>query len=372
MRVLALTTNTVRMAATRLRVAQYRRICQERGIQLEIHPFLSRELEDALYKPGHTLTKVAMMAQAAAKRLLDLVEGLSADVIYVLREACLFGPPWMELILGPLANKPVVFDLDDPIWLSYESPTYGKLAMLAKMPAKTHLLCRIATTVVAGNDYVAAFAKRYSENVVVIPTVVDTDQFVPASSEDEDQDPFDGTSNLPVVGWVGSHSTTQYLESILPALREASRMVPFRLKIVGARPLNLAGLDAVQLPWSLDREIEDFQSLDVGIYPMVPSSWAMGKSALKAVLYGAVGIPTIASPIGAAGKVVLPEETGLLAGTQKEWSQAIVRLVSDAALRRSMGQRARAHIVEHYSLQAWADRWISTLLETKNRGASHW
>ncbi len=372
MRVLVLTTNTVRMAATRLRVAQYRRLCQQQGIQIEIHPFLTRELEDALYRPGHSLSKMMHLARAAAKRLLDLFEGLSADVIYVLREACLFGPPWMELILGPLANKPMVFDLDDPIWLPYASPTYGKWAMLAKMPIKTNILCQIATTVVAGNEYLAAFARRYNDNVVVIPTVADTDQFLPAPIEEEEQALFDGTSHLPTVGWVGSHSTTQYLESILPAIREAARMVPFRLKVVGARPINLGGLDAVQQPWSLDREIEDFQSLDVGLYPMVPSEWAMGKSALKAVLYGAVGIPTIASPIGAAAKVVIPEETGLLAGTDKDWTEAMVRLVSDARLRRSMGTRARDHIVENYSLEAWGERWIATLVETRNRDRSHW
>ncbi len=372
MRVLALTTNTVKMAATRLRVAQYRRLCQDQGIQLEIRPFLSRELEDALYRPGHSMAKAAGLAKAAANRLADLVDSLSADVIYVLREACLFGPPWMELLLGPLANKPLVFDLDDPIWLPYESPTYGKLAMLAKMPQKAHVLCRIASAVVAGNDYLAAFASRYNDNVTVIPTVVDTDQFVPPPPQDEEQEPFDGTSSLPVVGWVGSHSTTPYLESILPALREAYRMVPFRLRVVGARPLNLGGLDAEQLPWSLDRELEDFQSLDIGLYPMIPSAWTMGKSALKAVLYGAVGISTIATPVGAAAKVVQPEETGLLAGTNQEWSQALVRLLSDSSLRKTMGRQARQRIVDHYSLARWGDRWVSMLVEAKQRAKPHW
>ncbi len=360
MRVLVLTTNTRQMAATRYRVLQYEPAARDEGIHLEVRPFLDEELEHRLYLPGSLRSKLLGLLRAAAGRLGDLLRLADYDLVYVLREAALFGPPLAEVLAA--AAKPVVYDLDDAVWLPYRSPTYGWLAVLLKMPWKTHLLTRIATAVVAGNDYLACHAARHCPNVTVIPSVVDTEHFAPAPRAPRD---------LPMIGWVGSHSTTRYLTWILPALREAAARHPFKLLVVGGRPLDLSGLDAIQLPWSLEREVEYFQSLDIGLYPMTLDRWALGKSALKAVQYGAVGVPTVASPTGAVRAVVEHGRTGLLAWSLKQWTDHLLTLLRDQDLRKELGRRARERIVEHFSVARYAPVWIQVLKRAAAR-SHHW
>jgi glycosyltransferase involved in cell wall biosynthesis len=397
MKVLALMTNTEQTACTRFRLLQYKPHLEAAGITLDARPLLDEKLEDALYRSGSRLTPKAFgLMRALAKRTRDLIDGLNADVVYVLREASLVGPPIIEWALSKAARRPIVFDLDDPIWKSYSSPTYGPMAMLFKMPKKAHTIFRLASHVVAGNDYVANYAKKFTpdvSNVSIVPTVVDTDVFTPKNKDknndknkdknndknkdksndkndhgNQSDDHNDNDDHVPVVGWIGSHSTAPYLRRILPALQAAAWKAPFKLHIVGSRskltlPGNsqLQGTEVVHKPWTLENEVTDFQSLDIGLYPITRDKWSVGKSAFKAVQYGAVGIPTVASPVGAVEDVVQHEKTGFLANTTDEWIQAITTLVKDAKLRRQMGQNARKRIVEHYSLATWAPKWIDLI-----------
>ena len=357
MKVLALTTNTHMMACPRFRMYQYIPALAQAGIEVEVRPFLDRRLEDLLYQPGALLRKTLGMAAAALRRPEVLPSCLRADLVYVLREASLLGPPLLEWALSRLAGKPLVFDLDDALWESYVSPTHGPLAMLLKMPGKTHTLFKLARRVVAGNQYVADYARRFNTNVSVVPTVVDTQVFTPARS---------GNANrLPVVGWIGSHSTLQHLLPILPALAGAARRCRFRLLIVGAgKPIRVPGVEVENRQWRLDTEVSCFQELDIGLYPLNADNWSIGKSAFKAVQYGAVGIPTVGSPVGAVSSLIHDQENGLMASTPDEWADSVVRLVQDKALRRQLGARARALVESDYSTQTWAARLAGLLRST--------
>lgn len=336
---------------------QYIPALAEQGIEVEVRPFLDRGLEDLLYQPGALLKKTIGVAAASLRRIETLPLGLHADVIYVLREASLLGPPLLEWALSRLAGKPLVFDLDDALWESYVSPTHGRLAMLLKMPGKTHTLFKLATRVVAGNQYVADYAKRFNTNVSVVPSVVDTQIFKPLEQKPDNR--------LPVVGWIGSHSTRQHLEPVLPALAAAARRCRFRLLIVGAgQRVEVPGFEVENRQWRLDTEVQCFQELDIGLYPLNADNWSIGKSAFKAVQYGAVGIPTVGSPVGAVSSIIEDGVNGFLASTPDEWADSVVRLVQDPDLRRQMGTRARTLVESDYSTRTWAPRLAGLLRKT--------
>ena len=116
---------------------------------------------------------------------------------------------------------PLVLDLDDATYISYSSPTYGHLGKVLKWPGKTDRLIRWASVVTCGNRTIADYVRSKGTESVVIPTVVDTDRFRPASGPNR-RDP-----SVPVIGWIGTHSTYPYLESIFPALQDLAPRTAF-------------------------------------------------------------------------------------------------------------------------------------------------
>lgn len=75
----------------------------------------------------------------------------------------------------------------------------------------------------------------------------------------------------------------------------------------------------------------------------------------------AAGLPVVASAVGAAKEILVDGETGILASSEEEWLQGIVRLVQDAALRKSFGLAGRKRVERFFSLQATAQRLESIL-----------
>jgi hypothetical protein len=113
----------------------------------------------------------------------------------------------------------------------------------------------------------------------------------------------------------------------------------------------------------MEREIGDFQSLDIGLYPLVESPWAAGKSGFKAIQYMAVGIPYVVTPVGACAEIGVANETHLVAATQEEWCNALAQLLSNTELRARMGEAGRRYAVQHYAVAAQADKLAAALRE---------
>ena len=362
MKVLGLASYPVEAAATRYRLQQFVAPLAERGVELEVRPFLDSGLFKSLYRRERMLGNAAGLLRAAARRVFDVAAARGVDVLLVQREAMMFGPPAVEWLSMKLAGCPMVLDLDDATYVSYTSPTYGRLGSALKWFRKTDDLIRWARVVTCGNRAIAEYVESKGARARVIPTVVDTEQFRPADER--------RGGGPPVVGWVGTHSTFPYLESIFPALEEVARARPFRLKVVGAgrERVSVPGVEVENLEWSMGREPADFRSLDVGLYPIVASEWAAGKSGFKAIQYMAVGVPFVATPVGASGEIGEPGATHLLATTRGEWRDALTRLLSDAELRRRMGERGRRHALAHYTVPAQADKLVAALREAAGEG----
>jgi glycosyltransferase involved in cell wall biosynthesis len=176
-----------------------------------------------------------------------------------------------------------------------------------------------------------------------------------------------GNSEPPVLGWIGTHSTFPYLQFIFPVLQDLARKYPFRLKVVGAggETITIPGVEIENLKWRLEREVEDFQSIDIGLYPidatLYSDNWAAAKSGFKAIQYMAVGIPYVASPVGAAGEIGVPGTTHFLAQSPDEWHNALASLLSDTHQRRTMGAAGRQHAITHYAVPAQADKLAEAL-----------
>ena len=357
MKVLAFASYPVEAAATRYRLHQFIEPLAERGIELKLSPFLDSKLFASFYQSSAAAKTAIKLLAASFKRVGHAFDARDADAILIQREAMIFGPPIIEWLAMKFSGRPMVLDLDDPTYVPYTSPTYGNVGKLLKWFRKTDDLIRWASVVTCGNRAIAEYVQSKGTSAVVIPTVVDTDVFHPVRSENKQV----------VLGWVGTHSTFPYLESIFPVLQDLARDHDFRLKIVGAgrREIEIPGVQIENLEWQLSREVADFQSFDIGLYPIDVSlyadTWAAGKSGFKAIEYMSVGIPYVATPVGVLGEIGENGTTHFNATAPDEWRDSLSKLILDRERRQTMGIAGRQHVLDNYTLGAQADKLADTL-----------
>ena len=364
MKVLALCSYPIEAAATRYRLEQFVGPLAERDIELTIRPFLDSKLFELIYQRDATLKISAGLLRSSISRIRDVFAAARADAVIVQREAMIFGPPVVEWLASRICKTPMVLDLDDATYVPYTSPTFGNLGRRLKWFRKTDDLIRWSQIVTCGNQAIAEYVSSKGATVCVVPTVVDTEVFQPVLRVDTD---------TPVLGWIGTHSTFPYLESIFPVLQELAKNFSFRLKIVGAgkEEIILSGVEVENLRWQLHREVEDFQAIDIGLYPidegLYAEKWAAGKSGFKAIQYMAVGIPYVATPVGGAGVIGEEGLTHFCAWSREEWRQALEILLSDPQKRLQMGAAGRRHVIKHYGMQTQAENLATVFSKVTGR-----
>lgn len=355
MRVLFLTPSPIEAAGTRYRVHQYIPYLHSRGFECEIAPFLSREMFCDLYQSGRVPKKVFGLTRAVVGRLSDVIGASRYDVVCISREAMLFGPPVVEWLLQKVIRRPIVFDFDDAIYVSYVSPTYGRFASWLKYPAKSAQILALSTHIIAGNQYLAKFARQHNRRVTIVPTVVDTEKFSEA-------EPAPHRDERPVIGWIGSHSTAQYLDMLTRVMQQLAINHEFVFRVTGAcRKVSIPGVEVENRDWNLETEICDFRGLDIGVYPIRDDEWARGKCAFKAIQYMAAGVPCVASPVGMTTEVIKDGINGLLADSFDEWVTALGWLLKNAEARQRMISEGIRTVEERYSLHVHAPRFAEVL-----------
>ena len=361
MKVLALTLGPEESAATRFRVLQLAPALARAGIDLDVRPFLDRAAFTGLYDRARWKRTTARLVLAAARRAVDVARAQRCDAVLVQREAMLAGPPVVEALAS--LRRPLVLDLDDPTWVAYDSPTFGRLARVLKAPGKALWLIDHARAVTCGSTYVRDFVAGRGRPATLVATVADPDLFHPIPKPQAETRADAGAGGRLVVGWIGTHSTWPYLAAILPSIAAVGRRHPITLRVVGAgtEVPPVPGVEVDQRDWDLAREPSDFATLDVGLYPITEDAWSVGKSGFKSVQYLACGVPFVVSPVGAAATVGLPGETHLVATSPGEWVDALDRLCGDAGLRRRLGEAGRRHALEHHTVDRAADALAAVL-----------
>src|ERR1700748_945155 len=230
-----------RNPSQRYRIEQWEPLLRERGAEITYKPFESEELNAVLYRQGQMAAKMRLVGEALRRRGRDMRAARDFDAVYLLREAALLGPAFFERRLAR-AGGPFVFDFDDAVFERYVSPSNGYLSYL-KFPGKTRTVCRLAAHVMAGNEYLADYARQVNANVTVIPTTVDTSKYTVEER---------GPNNVPVIGWTGGHSQVEHLLTIAGALRRLAERERFRLRVIGPSAVTLTeleGLDLDVVPW---------------------------------------------------------------------------------------------------------------------------
>lgn len=338
----------------RFRFEQYLDHLRSSGFDCVVS-FLVDESDDRiLYSKGNLRRKMAFVRRSIAKRRVDVARKNDFDVIFISREALMTRSTWFERAFKK-GRARVVFDFDDSIWLSNVSDANKRWSWV-KHAGKTAKLIALSDLVLAGNDYLAEYARPINSKVLVMPTTIDTEEYQPRSTR---------TEGPVVIGWSGSLTTIQHFQYAIPTLLALKTKYGDRIaiRVIGDGSYSHPELGIKGMPWKKETELQDLHAIDIGIMPLPDDQWSRGKCGLKGLQYMALGIPTLMSPVGVNSDIIQHGVNGFLPSTEAEWVEHISRLVEDAELRSVIGAAGRKTVVDRYSLSAWRDRYTDIFNE---------
>jgi glycosyltransferase involved in cell wall biosynthesis len=188
---------------------------------------------------------------------------------------------------------------------------------------------------------------------------VETDRFYPGPSAVESRLP-----PRPRVLFTGRLHPQKNLDVMLAAWVEVARRSDAHLILLGdgpdrARLIALAqalGIaDRVHVPGAVDDPSEYLRAADLFVLPSVAEG--MSNSLLEAM---ATGLPCIASAIGGNTDLLEAGPSGLLVPPDdpQGWAGAILRVLEDPDLSRSLGRSALTLINERYAMPVVVDRYV--------------
>ncbi len=308
--------------SSRFRIRQFVRALGNLGVEVsEYTPIINR------YK----IEPLPWLAMAT--RIPGLVASRFSDVTWLGR----------ELVSGKYslegwAGKKRVFDVDDAIWLPYESGFSEKIVQHCH-------------GVIAGNRFLAEHYQKLGARVWLVPTSVDTDVWKPQN---------DIARTGWTIGWIGSSANLRFLHEIEEALADyLAAHLETRLLVVCDREPEFKRLPANSwryARWSIEREVELVQQMDVGLMPLDDSAAARGKCGFKMLSYMSAGLPVVVSPVGVNQEILEHDHVGLAASAPNDWYEALDRLSNNHQLGQQMGSAGRRVVQEHYSVIANAPK----------------
>jgi glycosyltransferase involved in cell wall biosynthesis len=188
------------------------------------------------------------------------------------------------------------------------------------------------------------FAKTYNKNVSVIPSTIDCDKYVSQTNSNEKV----------VIGWVGSHTTVKHFELVINVYLKLK--VKYKdaidFKVIGDPNYVNKKLGIVGEPWDNNKEVEHFNSIDIGVMPLEEDAWTKGKCGMKGLLYMSVGKPAVMSAVGMNTNIIENGVNGYTPIGEEQWFDVLSELIDNAELRDRIGKKGRDTVLERYSFEA--------------------
>lgn len=336
----------------RLKYEQYFQHFRENGYDITVESFMTKRFWDIVYKKGNILEKFFWTAYGYVKRILLLPFLPFYDGVYIFLNVTPFGFPLLERLYLKL-NPNVIYDIDDLVFLGNTSKV-NSLVSLLKRPEKYTYLMQQAKHVIVCTPYLEKFALERNTQVTDISSTINTDTYIPVN-------PYNNDKPL-VIGWSGSHSTLKYFYLLKDILLELKKQYEFKVLVFGVEECHIDGLEIEVVPFQESLEVSTLQRLDIGLYPLpLDEQWVYGKSGLKALQYMALGVPTVATSIGANLRIIENNVSGILVTSKDEWLTVLEQLLNDPQMRKQIGMSGHEKVRKEYSIHANKDAYLNVL-----------
>lgn len=322
-------------------------ILKPEGIELVYAPFETDKLRKILYQSGRNVAKALEMVTAYANRVKLLRNLDGYDAVFIYREAALLGPAFLEKMAA--RRKPIIYQLDDPLFMPYKSPSNGYFSYL-KFFGKIKEIIRMSKVVMVNSTHIRQYAEQFNKNIWQVPSIVDTEKFR--------YQPFPENTAKVCIGWSGSPTTLGNIRLVEKPLQVISKQGNAALHFIGGEDFGLENVNYTAQKWNGETEVEDLRKIQIGLVPLPQNAWNKYKFIMKTAQYMALGIVPVGTPMASNPEVIQHGENGFLAANDEEWIEYLNILLNDGALRNKMSANAAKSAQANYSLEANAPKVI--------------
>ncbi len=249
----------------------------------------------------------------------------------------------------------LVFENDDDVFsITMENFNAYQYFSQEEHREAIRVYCATSDLLTVTNDVLAGVYREHNPNIAVLPN------YVPALATNLSREDRD----YPTIGWVGGSSHGRDVHVASSAVRRFMKRFPDWHFIMGGtdyRPSFQTPKDRTHFTkWTqVNDDAEGFYrsiDFDIGICPLLSTTFSRGKSYIKALEYAARGIPCIASDVEPYREFVEDGVNGFLVKTEHEWLDRLTLLARDSELRWDMGVRAHAK-AQQYTIEENWQKW---------------
>ena len=330
-----------RSPGQRYRFEQFFDYLESKGLECYLANIINEEDEKALYESKNILKKIKIGLNSYKRRWIHTSRIEDFNLVVIYREVLPTKSIYFENYIRK-KNIPIVYDFDDAIWVKDVSEVNKKISFL-KDEKKIEKILPFCKHVTCGNEYLASFARNFNSNVTIIPSTVDTDKYKPIKSNNHDE--------KIKIGWVGSHTTVKHFNLLFDVYLFLKKKYKNKLEfiLIGDENYQNTELGIQGIKWDNNKEVELFNSFDIGIMPIPNNEWSKGKCGMKGLLYMSVGTPTVMSSVGMNKKIIENGKNGYLANSSSDWIEILSKLIESKTLRDKIGLKGRETILKNYS-----------------------
>jgi len=297
-------------------------------------------LLDKLKKKGYDVE--CQIYPKTIKNKFKLFKSLSAyDIVFIQKKM----PSFIDLYFFSWLSKKLVFDFDDAIQLKHET-SIKKRSRTAEQ--KFYGILKKADLLVVGNKVLESESRKYNKNIIVVPSVLETDG-MPQKDYAVKNENF-------IVGWVCTVVNLSQLELLGDVFRKLSKVIPLEVRVISGERPNIDGVNLKYIPWTLEGQDKEIAMFDAGVMPLPnDSKHAKGKCGYKAIQYMAAGVVPVLSDVGSNRDIVTDNETGFLIDNIEDFYDRLKYVYDNPETAAKIGRRASEHVKNYYSVDAAVD-----------------
>ncbi len=343
------------------RLARY---CED--IQIIKHPW-QQSLNTCLQSLGSPIPLEVAYCQSAKMQqaVKEAAQTIKPDLVYVKR---------LRMIPNvlPVSHLPTVIDAIDAMSLYYQralpTVTWSK-KLLYQHEAKTYaqyeqkalkLFKQWVVSAPEDQDYLHRKAP-YGTTVSLIPNGVDTEYYPYSFKPSSPTLLFSGLMNK----HVNESAALWLVEKVLPLILKENPAV--RLMLVGPKPTAMVrSLASTKIKVTgLVNDLRTYiEQASVVVCPM-----KLGTGSSNKILQAwSMGTPVVSTVVGARGLEYVAGQELLLADSPEAFAEAVLRVLNSVVLQEELAVKARARVVETYSLDAIIPT-VNKLVENASRPA---